>query len=116
MVIGESTAAMLQQRFAIVELDRIAVKGKKDAVTIYTVLGDASYEYWDKVVDLLPHHENFLDNYRRQKWNSAEKLAKSGASFAPLKQLYNMYLDRINEYRSSPPIRDWDGVYRALSK
>ena len=116
MVIGESTAAMLQQRFAIVELDRIAVKGKKDAVTIYTVLGDASYEYWDKVVDLLPHHKNFLDNYRRQKWDSAEKLAKSGARFAPLKQLYNMYLDRINEYRSSPPIRDWDGVYRALSK
>ena len=116
MVIGESTATMLQERFAIVELDSIAVKGKEEAVTIYTVLGDSSYEHWDEVAELLPHHKNFLDSYRSQKWNSAEKLAKSCARFEPLKKLYDMYLERINDYRSTPPVRDWDGVYRALSK
>ena len=117
MVIGEDTATMLQQEhFAIVELDSIAVKGKEEAVRIHTVLGNESYENWDELNELLPQHKTFLDKYRSKKWDAAEKLAKTCAKFMPLAKFYDMYIDRINNYRSSPPARDWDGVYRAVSK
>ena len=37
-VLGETTAARVQDRFALLELDRVAVKGKTEAVTIYGLL------------------------------------------------------------------------------
>ncbi len=116
MVIGESTAAMLQERYAIVELDSIAVKGKAEAVTIYTVLGGEDYEHRKQLEELLPSHKAFLENYRGQQWDKASAGAKSCARFAPLAAFYAVYQERILEHRSSPPDKDWDGVYRATSK
>ncbi len=116
MVIGESTAAMLEGRYAIVELDSIAVKGKEEAVTIYTVLGDENYEHGKELAELLPKHKAFLEGYRGQQWDKAEAAAKTCARFAPLKAFYAVYQERILEYRASPPAKNWDGVYRATSK
>ena len=116
MVIGESTAAMLQDRYAIVELDSIAVKGKAEAVTIYTVLGDENYRHGKELAELLPKHRGFLENYRNQRWDVADAAAKACARFAPLADFYAVYRERIVEHRASPPNKDWDGVYRATSK
>ena len=116
MVIGESTAAMLQDRYAIVELDSIAVKGKAEAVTIYTVLGNEDYRHGKELDELLPKHRGFLENYRNQRWDAADAAAKACARFAPLTDFYAVYRERIVEHRASPPNKDWDGVYRATSK
>ena len=116
MVIGENTAAMLQERYAVVELDSIAVKGKVEAVTIYTVLGDEDYERGDELAEILPKHREFLKNYRGQQWDKADSAAKACARFAPLTDFYAVYQERIMEHRASPPNKNWDGVYRATSK
>src|SRR3546814_20019451 len=42
VVLGPDTAAKARDRFAVIELDRIAVKGKKEAVNILTLLGDGT--------------------------------------------------------------------------
>ena len=116
MVIGENTAAMLQGRYAIIELDSIAVKGKAEAVTIYTVLGGEDYENHKQVDELLPKHKEFLERYRGQRWDEADSAAKACARFAPLAAFYDVYRERIAEYRAVPPAKGWDGVYRATSK
>ena len=116
MVIGESTAAMLAEQYAIVELDSIAVKGKEEAVTIYTVLGGEDYEHGKELAELLPKHKTFLESYRGQQWDEADSAAKACARFAPLAAFYAVYRERILEHRASPHDKNWDGVYRATSK
>ena len=42
IVIGEATAARLGDRFALVEIDRLTVRGKSEAQAIFTVLPPAA--------------------------------------------------------------------------
>ena len=116
MIIGANTATMLEERYAVVELDSIAVKGKAEAVTIFTVLGGEDYEHGKELKELLPKHKTFLQRYRGQRWDEAEASAKTCARFAPLTDFYAVYQERIAEHRASPPDKNWDGVYRATTK
>ena len=98
---------------AFVELDKIVVKGKAEAVTIYTCLGT-----FDDAKDFdFDAHEKLLTLYRSQKWNDAAILSRKlyeTCSFIP--NFYGMLEQRIQESTVNPPGRDWDGVYRATSK
>jgi len=122
-VIGESTFATMQGATTL-ELDRIQVKGKKQALTIYTLLGSASIA--SAAAELNAEHHRMLEHYRTQRWDEAfasiaraETLATnlSSAQGTPsLAVLYDLYRNRIAQYRKSPPPENWDGVYVATFK
>ena len=40
----------------------------------------------------------------------------SGAVDRALDELYDLYRERIDEYRKTPPPPDWDGVFVATTK
>ena len=107
LVLGPITAAQVCDEFKVLELDLIAVKGKTEPVSIYTVVKALS----DSALGM---HKSFLDAYRRGQWNTARRLAKElNAVFGDeLKDYYDMMLERM---KGSPP-PNWDGVYRATSK
>lgn len=42
IIVGEGTAALLQEDYFLMELDRIAVRGRSEATPIFTVLGPAA--------------------------------------------------------------------------
>ena len=107
LVLGPITAAQVCDEFKVLELDLIAVKGKTEPVSIYTVVKALS----DSALGM---HKSFLDAYRRGQWNTARRLAKElNAVFGDeLKDYYDMMLERM---KGSPP-QNWDGVYRATSK
>src|SRR3954470_2648059 len=55
IVVGEATRTAAPS-WAAIELDLIAVKGKEDAVRIYTVLGDAEHARTPEFVALAERH------------------------------------------------------------
>ena len=122
-VVGESTIATMQHAVTL-ELDKIQVKGKKQDITIYTLLGDATLT--DAATTLKTAHQSLLDNYRAQQWQAAlDALAKAEAEAESLHHthntpaltvLYALYRTRIAEYQKSPPPEHWDGVYVATFK
>ncbi len=100
------------------ELDCIAVKGKKDSVRIFTVLGNNEWVfkntnwYFNQ-----QQHEKFLKLYRGQSWMIAEKFANDLKTGWPdMADYYDIMLNRIAEYKENSPGEDWDGVYRATTK
>jgi adenylate cyclase len=121
VVIGPETRAQAPE-FAAIELDRIAVKGKKEAVTIHGLLGPAEMAQGEPFKAFQDKNEAFLAAYRGQQWDAAEALMAQCRALAKalnpdgLDDFYDLYAERITEYRANPPPADWDGVYVATSK
>ena len=119
LVIGSRTAEKAKQKFAIMEIDRIRVKGKKEPEAVFTVLGRAEIDEDPRCRDLRDLNARLLAAYRRQEWAEAESLIdrcrKLANGFA-VAGLYDMYVERIEAFRAAPPPPDWDGVYEAETK
>lgn len=116
VVIGERTA-LGAPGFAVLEIDLIAVKGKTEAERIFALIGDESRRAAPEFTALAERHAEMLQRYRAMEWEEAAELAGQCRALAPgLAALYELYLERIKEYRQNPPGPDWDGVYVATSK
>jgi adenylate cyclase len=118
IVIGENTLAHVEG-LATLELDLIKVKGKTEAVRIFTLLGDETMKAGNAYQSLSGTHQELLDSYRSQDWAQArEKIAacRQLMDGFELDGLYDVFAERIDEYEANPPGSDWDGVYEATSK
>ncbi len=96
-------------------VDKVSVKGRKTALTIYQpigILAEASTESLQE----LEQYNNALADYYAQNWQSAEtKFAELNAQH-PNVYLYQLYLQRITSFKTTPPTKDWNGVYTHLHK
>jgi adenylate cyclase len=112
LVIGEETAKLLDDP-ALIELDLVAVKGKSQAVQVFTLPPDDENE-----TAYASRHAELLAAYRRQDWAAA--LATLGeaplAAVRYLAPLYTLYRHRIAHFQNEAPPEDWDGVYTAEEK
>jgi adenylate cyclase len=110
IVIGPKTAEYVRETYQVVELDLLAVKGKTEPATIFTVL-----PFHDPLAE--KQHVKFLELYRLGEWQVAEKYANDLKKCwkDEMTQYYDMMLERIKEYKNNPP-NNWDGIYRATSK
>ena len=107
MILGEETAKNLQGH-QIVELDLLAVKGKSEPVKIYTAL-----EKFDQS-NFIKDHNEFLSQYRAQKWQEAlDHIKKYQSQIHEFHLYYDLFLRRINELKENPPENDWQGVFVA---
>ena len=118
IILGEDTATAVENDLFNIELDKIAVKGKKDAIRIFTVLGNNEWVFkntnWYMYQQV---HEKFLKLYRGQAWESAARFALDLQQQWPeMAEYYDVMLGRIQSYLENPPSDDWDGVYRAETK
>jgi len=91
------------------EIDRIKVKGKEEAVTIYEPLGLES-EVDKKVLDELKLWNQTLRAYRAQQWDQVEVGLLNLQRMNPECGLYRTYSEKVTEKRRSPPPQNWDGV------
>lgn len=119
IVLGKRTAELVEDEFAVLELDCIAVKGKKEGVNIYTVLGP--HKWWienSAYVIETQQHDKMLELYRLQKFDMAIKFCNDlkGAFHGELDHYYELWIERCEEMKTKELPKDWDGVYRATSK
>lgn len=117
-VIGSETYENVKDTYATLKLDLIAVKGKKEAVTIYTLAGNKEFKESNEFKSLENKHKKILENYFNQKWKSCfdeMKLAKSLCNNL-MNAYYEILSERINDYEKKPPPKNWDGIYVATSK
>jgi adenylate cyclase len=117
-VIGENTYAESPE-YACLELDLIKVKGKTEAVRIFTLLGRPDMRQDERFIALEKEHKALLAAYRAQKWDEARALlakCRELGAWLHLDHLYDLYEERIADYSEHSPGADWDGVYVAKTK
>jgi adenylate cyclase len=110
---GEATRAAAAPARAWVEVDRVRVKGKAQAVTLFTpVPGEPPPS--TALCEELGHWQLALDAHRLQHWDEAQsRLAGLCQDHpeSPFAGLYRQLADRTARYRHSPPPPDWDGTF-----
>ena len=118
IVLGPVTAERLGSDYFTVELDCIAVKGKTEGVTIFTVFNNPDPGAAAEWISARELHELMLDYYRQQKWDKAVELVNQlkGEFDGQMDHYYDLWLERIEEMKNANLPEDWDGVFRATSK
>lgn len=123
IVVGENSAQYIPN-FALLEMDLIQVKGKHQAVRIFTLVGAEDIASAPWFPELKKMHDAVIAAYRAQKWDEAEAKMAECRAFVDghsglVKQLngfYDVLQERIEDFRVNPPGPDWNGVYVATSK
>ena len=119
VIIGERTAHAARDKFAVLEIDCIAVKGKRQPETIYAVLGREEMARSDDFDRLRRAVDEMIARYRQRDFAGASdalvrcRQADHGSS---LEGLFILYEGRIKDFRENPPPVDWDGVFVADTK
>ena len=118
IVIGENTYVYVEN-FAVIQLDRIQVKGKTVPVDIYCVLGDETVNETPEFQALRKRHGEMLNAYKAQDWAAQTQILNECRDMSKeykLDILYDLYEGRRDDYIVSPPGDEWDGVFIATSK
>jgi adenylate cyclase len=117
LILSESTAVQVPDE-PLAELDLIRVKGKDQAVRIFTLLDFETDAARARVAATLARHREIRAAYLAQAWDRALALIDGAATqeLFGLGPLYALYRERITQFRSEPPGADWDGVYHAQEK
>jgi adenylate cyclase len=108
ILVGEATRKAVPD-MVFREIDRIKVKGKDEALTIYEPVGLAS-EVDSETQDELRIWSRALAAYRAQKWDEAAADLANLQRLAPERGLYKHYAGRVDEFRRTPPPAGWNGV------
>jgi adenylate cyclase len=118
IMLGENTVAQIDSdRFAVLEIDLIAVKGKSEAVRIYALIDSMDELDADDFKAMRERHDAFLAAYRDQDWDTAVRMLEACRQYSRWPHtLQEMFVERIDGYRAAPPGPGWSGVYIALTK
>ncbi|MCP4138341.1 MAG: tetratricopeptide repeat protein [bacterium] len=66
--------------------------------------------------ELLKYYNLGLSAYKQRKWDDAIKAFEMALKIDENDGPSNLYLDRANNYKESPPPDDWDGVFVMTTK
>ncbi len=91
------------------------VKGKNEPVAIFEPIG-RKIDIDEEVTAELTAYKQALLDFRAQSLDKAELDFLNLSRLYPGRFLYQVYLERIEFYRSEPPGDDWDGVFTHTSK
>lgn len=119
IIIGSKTAAAVADQFALLELESIRVKGKREPEVVYTILGRADVLHSADFTALLERWAQLLVCYRKQDWAGAESTIEACRALCEkfgLQGMIEAYLQRIRRLKQDPPGPDWDGVFTAETK
>jgi adenylate cyclase len=119
IIVGSNTALAAKDRFAILELDFIMVKGKTEPEVIYAIAGREDTAQSGRFQRLRNLTIEMLACYRSRDWEGALAAIERGRrtdDAHTLELLYNLYETRIRGYQQNPPLEDWNGAFALLTK
>jgi adenylate cyclase len=119
IIIGSKTAEKATEKFATLEIELVAVKGKSEPETIYALLGaqemagDIHFQEFRKL------YSTMLYCYRSRDWEGALEaleLCQAAEHNFGLGDMLNLYRARIESFRETAPPADWTGIFFAETK
>lgn len=119
IIVGSRTALAAKEKFAILELDFIMVKGKTEPEVIYAIAGREDVMHSGAFQRLRNITIEMLGCYRSRNWQGALDAIERGRRSEDadtLEKLFRLYEARIKDFQLNPPPEGWTGAYALLTK
>ena len=114
IIVGEGTYKLVQDRYALLEIDMISTPRYPEGWRVYSLLGDPIMRANPKFRALKQAHEMIFAAYRNQRWSEARNaIAECRKLSGAIPTLYDFYEERIGYYQLHPPGDDWNGAWFA---
>jgi adenylate cyclase len=110
-LVSGSIAESVQARLGLRHIDRVVVKGKREAVDVYELLGSGPLA--DERLALVQGYEAAWQAYRRREFGRAQALL---TPLAHLDSPSRVLWQRCQSFLLAPPPADWTGVHLAPGK
>jgi len=111
ILIGEATHEKVKNTIVSREVDFIRVVGKKKPVRVFEAIGEKN-EVTSSRLEKIEIFQQALNSYRSRQWEKAQSLfQKLGDD-----KLAEIYIERLQHLRESPPPKEWSGVYDLREK
>jgi len=109
IIVSESTYKKASGQFVFRPLDKVAVKGKIESISIYELIGRSGYVPNDRQ-QIAEQFSEAYDLYCRREWTEARKIFDILHSSFPEDLPSAMYAERCGEYIRQDPGPQWTGV------
>jgi adenylate cyclase len=110
-IISESTEAKISDKFVVRKLDKVAVKGKKEPIMIYELVGRKG-KVSEQKLKLIRDYEAGLKDYFARRWDAAGgRFARCESDMAA-----KMFSERCEMYAKDAPPAEWDGTWVMKTK
>lgn len=115
ILLSQQTAEQLDNSLCIRELDRVMVKGKDKATTLYELVGFNSQidKSQQKLLELFA---TGLKLYRDRDWSQAQHCFEQALALNPDDSPSSLYMHRITQLQANPPGQEWDSITRFKRK
>jgi adenylate cyclase len=114
IVIGSQTAEAARDVYAVLEIDRIAVKGKLQPETVHALLGRDDVARGEPFAELQRLFGEVLTLYRDRDFEAAARAVvrcRPAAEAFGLARVLDIYSIRIASFQQEAPPLDWNGVF-----
>jgi adenylate cyclase len=115
LMIGETVADLIRDKFYLKSVALVKVKGKNLAVETFTVLGEKTESLSPNEKVFLPLYEGGIVCFRKGEFVRARELFSEALQIQPTDFLANYYLEGCLEMIETPPDETWSGI-RVMTK
>ena len=114
LIVGEKVYENVKDKYCARPLDTVAVKGKKQPIKIFEILGEKKFENnWADIISLT---QKALELYYGQKWDEAIKAFEKLAEIDKKSRISELFIGRCRELKKNHPSGDWNGVWEMETK
>ncbi|MEM7344684.1 MAG: hypothetical protein AAF485_10605, partial [Chloroflexota bacterium] len=115
IIVSLATYHLVVDRFYFRPLDIVAVKGKKQGVLLYELMGEIDKTPPERI-DLSKKFTRGFDAYLIMDWETASTIFQELVQQYPTDSASQIYLERCLELQKNPPGPDWSPLTRLTSK
>ena len=115
IIISETTYLQAKECLEVRELDEVRVKGKSRPVKIFEVVGLCG-EIAPESKQVQTRFIRGLGHYRQREWDHAIRTFQEALRIVPSDSPSQLYIERCEVYKISPPNENWDGVFEMKTK
>ncbi|MCM2282552.1 MAG: CHASE2 domain-containing protein [Bdellovibrionaceae bacterium] len=114
IIVSEFTYQAIKSGFVCREVDWVRVKGKAQPVRIFELVAEKTVP--SETRTLLDTFQKGFEAYHQKAWDEAIEHFTAALNLKPDDEPSQLYLERCQEYKQSPPPEDWDGVCTMTTK
>jgi adenylate cyclase len=108
ILISAATAQNLDNQFVLREVDLVRVKGKKQPLVIYELLGEGEPDA--EIARFLTIYEEGRSQFRSRQFRESAAAFAKALELRPQDIPSRHFLERAQEFQITPPKPDWQGV------